>query len=144
MDSACKMNFGIQFYHPWWIGICIQGSFHIHIISYNIRCRIILFIFCRNKKSNNLLRIFKPFIVIQIHEPFSTCFFQAGIASGSKIITPDKINYFICILFCQCTLLSITSCIYQYDFCRKCIFKIEKWVQTFLHLIPSWNQHRNW
>ena len=123
MNFTNKFRTILYFNHSGWIRIYPCFSFKIQIISDHIGGTVIFLAVSGLKKSNNLLGIIKPFIIIEIHEPFSMCFSKSRIPCHGKVSAPGEINNFIRIFFSYCSLLLIASRIYQYDFTWKCFFE---------------------
>ena len=92
MNREHKPRVRHQTAHAAYLGIVVGSSFQIRIIAYYICCRLEIEVFPALEELDDLRGVLKPFVIIQVEEPFAFCFPKSCVSCLCKVITPGEWN----------------------------------------------------
>ena len=116
MDATYEFCFFIQSNDALYKTILVNTTIRLAIIPNHIRRFSIVIAITTQEKIFDILGIFKPLIIIQKKKPVTGACMQAGISRCSKVITPLKFHYLVCIFLYDFQHFLITTGIYNDQF----------------------------
>ena len=78
--------------HASYISVCVRDALPVRIVPLDIESSLISLIFAAFEEIEDLVHIFKPFVVVKVQEPFAFCGVKPCVPGFGKIIAPGKWN----------------------------------------------------